>query len=72
MHCQDACIYLGQAEAQDLVNASPSKQASWMNDFGRSVDDWSSFIEDRPKEDFVVDKYQCRHCGETVLLYDLS
>lgn len=72
VHCKDACIYLGQADAQDLANASNSNKASWMDDFGRSVDDWEQFIEGRPNEDFVVDKYQCRHCGETVLVYDLS
>lgn len=72
-HCGDACVFHGDASAQDVANASDETRQAWMDDYQQSAQNWAEFMQDyQPGGDQGVYKFVCRHCGLVKFNWDFS
>jgi hypothetical protein len=72
-HCDDACVYLGEAENEDLVDLT-SEVEHWFTDTNHlDVDQWEEIKETyEPGGDPAIYKFECRKCGATLLHMEWS
>ncbi|EJO0604148.1 CbrC family protein [Salmonella enterica] len=72
-HCNDACVYHGDATSEDVAEASAQTRQQWMRYYEQDAESWSHFMKDyRPGGDQGVYKFICRHCGLVVFNWDFS
>lgn len=72
-HCRDACVYHGEATAQDVAGANEQSRQQWMRDYGQDAESWAHFMDGyQPGGDQGVYKFCCRHCGLVVFNWDFS
>lgn len=72
-HCNDACVYHGDASAKDVADASAETRQKWMSDYEMDEDSWSQMMAGyQPGGDQGVYKFVCRHCGLVSFNWDYS
>ncbi len=70
-HCNDACVYHGDATSEDVAEASEQTRQQWMHDYEQDAESWSYFMRDyHPGGDQGVYKFICRHCSLVVFNWD--
>ncbi|PLR33282.1 hypothetical protein CYR55_16990 [Chimaeribacter californicus] len=72
-HCKDACVYHGDASAQDVADASEPTRQKWMRDYEQDAESWDHFMKGyQPGGDQGVYKFHCRHCDLIIFNWDFS
>jgi uncharacterized protein len=72
-HCNDACVYHGDATVEDIANASRASIEAWKAEYDMKDTDWSLFADGyEPKGHAAFYKFVCRHCGEVRFSWDLD
>jgi uncharacterized protein len=72
-HCNDACVYHGDASVEDMANASRSTIEAWKAEYNMKEDDWTRLSDGyEPKGHSAFYKFVCRHCGVVLLSWDLD
>lgn len=73
-HCDDACVYLGDATARDVETASEDTVRACQAEHALSVEAWNDFAGAyaRGRGAAIFYKFQCRHCDVVRLGFDLE
>lgn len=73
VHCNDACVYHGDASVEDIGNASKETIVAWKTEYAMMNEDWASFADGyEPKGHSAFYKFVCRHCAVVLLSWDLD
>jgi uncharacterized protein len=72
-HCNDACVYYGDATVEDIANAVPATIEAWKSEYNMTDADWNLFADGyEPKGHAAFYKFICRHCDAVLLSWDLD
>lgn len=72
-HCNDACVFHGDASEEDVEDASEATRADWRAHYGKTEKQWGAATRDyEPAGDNAFYKFVCRHCGLVRLGWDCA
>jgi uncharacterized protein len=72
-HCNDACVFHGDATAADIATAAPATIAAWKMAYSMKDEDWARLAEGyEPKGHSAFYKFVCSYRGIVLLSWDLD
>jgi uncharacterized protein len=72
-HCNDACVFHGDATVEDVANASRDTIEAWKAEYNMKDQDWARLSDGyEPKGHSAFYKFLCRHCGAVRFSWDLD
>jgi uncharacterized protein len=72
-HCNDACVFHGDATVDDIATAAPSTIEAWKAEYTMTNEDWANFADGyEPKGHAAFYKFICYHCGVVLFSWDLD
>jgi uncharacterized protein len=72
-HCNDACVFHGDATVDDVASASPATIEAWKTEYNMKDVDWVNLTDGyEPKGHSAFYKFVCRHCGTVRFSWDMD
>jgi uncharacterized protein len=72
-HCNDACVYHGDATVDEMANAAPATINAWKAEYAMKDEDGATFADGyEPRGHAGFYKFVCRHCDAVLFSWDLS
>lgn len=69
-HCDDGCVFHGEADHSDVTNPSPETVQHWENQNGEK---WSSWMKpEKIGMSVSAYKFACRHCELVLFHWDMD
>ena len=70
-HCDDVCVYHGDASEADVANASEATRLAWQREYDLTDAEWDHLTADYvPRGERAFYKFVCRHCSAVLLGWD--
>jgi uncharacterized protein len=72
-HCNDACVFHGDATVEDVANAPKETIEAWKTEYDMKGDDWNNLTDGyEPKGHSAFYKFVCRHCSAVRFSWDMD
>jgi uncharacterized protein len=72
-HCNDACVFHGDATVADIANASRESIEAWKAEYNMKDEDWNNLTDGyEPKGHSAFYKFVCRHCSAVRFSWDMD